>query len=439
MGNRWATAVRVLPKDVPLNLYRRHFRIPGKCSGAHTPDSRNYESDELRRGWKRCLCPIYADGTLNGSFKRRNTKAVVWDEAKAVAGSWESMGRWDAPQQVAPAQEVSSKPEPEPQGTLIETAIAAFLQEHESASAPNTVKKYRLLMGKLASFAASRGYLRLHQIRPLDVREFQQSWGVSPLTASKHLGIIRSFFQYALISEWIDRNPAALVRRQRRQATDAKAPERLPFSDAELERMLAACHTRYGKDHAYRYSWSGSDLEDFIFVSVYTGLRISDVSTFHISRLLPSGECHVRTTKNGRKVYTWVPEWLQDRIQERARRYGPEIFGAHETKDMNVITDVWRRKLKRLWKLCGPWSEAPTPHRFRHTFARILLERSGVTVRDVAELLGDTEKMVLRHYAAWVPERQTRLTSVLREAFQEKSHLPPSTNREEEGATTHAR
>ena len=70
--------------------------------------------------------------------------------------------------------------------------------------------------------------------------------------------------------------------------------------------------------------------------------------------------------------------------------------------------------------MCGPWPEAPTPHRFRHTFARILLEKAGVSVRDVAELLGDTEEIVRKHYAAWVPERQARLTKVLQEAFKEK-------------------
>ena len=58
--------------------------------------------------------------------------------------------------------------------------------------------------------------------------------------------------------------------------------------------------------------------------------------------------------------------------------HGPLIFGKHSTTDINVITDVWRRKLKKLWTLCGPWKEKPTPHRFRHTFARILLQR-GVT------------------------------------------------------------
>ena len=134
------------------------------------------------------------------------------------------------------------------------------------------------------------------------------------------------------------------------------------------------------------------------------------MTTFHIDRLRNNGECHIRTTKSGRKVYTWIPEGVRKRIHERAERVGPLIFGAHSTTDMNVITDVWRRKLNGLWALCGPWPEKPTAHRFRHTFPRILLQRPNVTVRDVAELLGNTEEMVRKHYAAWVSERQERLT-----------------------------
>ena len=39
---------------------------------------------------------------------------------------------------------------------------------------------------------------------------------------------------------------------------------------------------------------------------------------------------------------------------------------------------------------------------------------------DVADLLGDNEKTVREHYARWVPERQARLTKILREAFEDK-------------------
>ena len=84
-------------------------------------------------------------------------------------------------------------------------------------------------------------------------------------------------------------------------------------------------------------------------VSVYTGLRISDVSRFHIDRLQPTGEIRMRTTKGGARVYTSVPEWLQERIRARALAVGPYVFGDHSTADMNVVAVVWRRKLNKLW------------------------------------------------------------------------------------------
>lgn len=50
---------------------------------------------------------------------------------------------------------------------------------------------------------------------------------------------------------------------------------------------------------------------------------------------------------------------------------------------------------------------------------RQLLEK-GVPVADVAELIGDTEDVVRRHYAKWVPERQQRLSKILRDALDDK-------------------
>ena len=97
--------------------------------------------------------------------------------------------------------------------------------------------------------------------------------------------------------------------------------------------VFEPCETQYGKrlirwsrkvhhkpaelrDTAnYRYKWGGQELADFISVSVYTGLRISDVCTFQSDRLQPTVECQIRTAKNGRKVYTWIPEWLEERIR----------------------------------------------------------------------------------------------------------------------------
>jgi integrase len=89
---------------------------------------------------------------------------------------------------------------------------------------------------------------------------------------------------------------------------------------------------------------------------------------------------------------------------------------------METVADLWRRKLNKVWELFGEWEEPPAPHRFRHTFVRMLLERE-VSPRDVAELIGDTEQMVLKHYARWVPERQARLTRILQDALSKPAKL----------------
>jgi integrase len=414
---------------VALNLYRRHKR---ECRAGHSEQYISSEFEERKRGWKRCECPIVLSGTLQRKFKRVSTGQWEWAAARAIAAQREALGDWDqnSASPLAPIAETGEE------HVKIERAINAFLAEREETLSPNTYRKNSYVLNSLKSYSVHKGYVLLSQWTPIDLREFRTSWGVAPNTATKYMEIVKSFFGFAVANKWIIESPAKLIRGARGKAANNQK-ERIPFSDEELQEMYDACEHRYGKTPIkwsrevhhrpakneivnYRYVWTGEDVADFISVSTYTGLRISDVATFHADRLQKNGECHVRTTKTGSKVCTWIPEWLQERIRARSAKYGPLIFGAHETTNINTITDLWRRRLNRLWDLCGPWKSKPHPHRFRHTFARILLQKPGVTVRDVAELLGDTEDMVLRHYGAWVPERQERLSRILRDAFAEK-------------------
>jgi len=392
-----------------LKLYRRHRK---ECEGQHAEDTRSGEFEEGRRGWKKCGCCIHASGSLRGKFNRRNTSRSDWQEAKIVVAEWEKIGSWDGEILLPAVQEPADAPKRMP----IERAVKTFLDELKEHAAPATHKKYRLLLKKLKAFSESRGYVMIDQWEPLDVREFRSSWSVSPATAVRNMAMLKPFFEWCLNNEWFSRNPARLVKNPKGREV-RREEQRLPFTDDELKRMYEACD-HYGKDP--HYVWTGEDLADFISLSIYTGLRISDVALFHIDRMLPTGEILIRTTKAGTHVYTWVPEWLQKRIRDRAEKHGPFIFGEHKTQTLEVITEGWRRKLKRLWKLCGPWKVAPTPHRTRHTFARILLQKPGVTVRMVAELLGNTEDVVRKHYSAWVPERQAAVVQVLRNAFEGK-------------------
>lgn len=359
-----------------LHLYRRHKQ---DCKAGHA--FRSHSTDFEERGWKRCECPIIAAGTLNKVFKRVSTGRWEWEDAQAVATGIEAAGAWTGgPTPLQPAE-----PRPEKPGRVtIEDATKLFTDELKESASYGTQKKYRLMVKRLKEFAARRGYLMIDQFQTVDIRAFRTSWNIatsetarakadtkeqtiSAPTAVRRMAELKAFFEYCLSNNWITTNPARAVKNPRTRDAKDREPQKLPFVDDEIKKMYEACR-QYGG--TYRHRWHGEDMEDFISISIYTGLRISDVALFRADRMLPTGEIRVRTTKAGTHVYTWVPEWLQERIKARIEKYGNSVFGAHETKSLDVITELWRRRLNAVWKLCGTWKEKPHPHRFRHTFAK---------------------------------------------------------------------
>ena len=409
-----------------LNMYRRHG---SHCPGTRALHDMTYEADELRRNWKKCSCPIYASGTLHGQFKRKNTERSTWVEAKAIVSKWESAGSWMgeahaiAPTPVAPPLSDSA-----PSRITIADSIKAYLAIRSgSGIVLATLRKHRTFAKQLEEFAAARGYVMLDQLTSADIDMFYASWKIGARAKAKRLGTLRSFFRFCAKRKWVaidatDPKSVGPV------SSDLKPPiganrtaNKIPFTDEELQRIIHACDhlepISWSNDKA-RGVWTGEDVKDFIWVLVYTGLRISDVGLFNISRLR-GNDIFLRAKKNGGDIFTWIPDWLRGRLHELAKQRGPRPFIAGRSDRLETVTDLWRRKINRVFELAGKFEEIPTPHRFRHTFARILLQK-GVPVADVADLLGDDEDTVREHYARWVPERQARLTNILHEAFTDK-------------------
>ena len=232
----------------------------------------------------------------------------------------------------------------------------------------------------------------------MDIREMRSWWDVSPQISCKEYEHDKSVLRICVANEWLTRNPARHVKKKR----TLNAADNVTNRNSRSRMMSLQSHVRgLSQPSMASGHYAGTDrpiiskLSDqiksvqpqmdragpgrFHFgISVYTGIRISDMSTFHIA----SDARHRRNTyphDKSRDACLYLGPSLAARARSTAgqSKSGRYIFGEHKTTDMNVVTDVWRRKLKNLWKLCGPWKENPTPHRFRHTFARILLQRPG--------------------------------------------------------------
>jgi integrase len=165
---------------------------------------------------------------------------------------------------------------------------------------------------------------------------------------------------------------------------------------------------------------TGDQIQTFMMLLMYTGLRISDAATFSPDKL-QGNNAFLFMHKTNEPVFTWIPDELVERLRNTPLHRGKYYFMGPITERKETAADMWRRKLDDIFEAAGPWKINPTPHRFRHTFARLLLQR-GVPVDDVATLMGHSDpKITLKHYGHWAPERQERLTDILKSVWQPKA------------------
>jgi hypothetical protein len=148
------------------------------------------------------------------------------------------------------------------------------------------LKKYKTFTKQLAAFAESRGYAMLDQFMSSGIDVFYGGWNLAARTKGERLGTLRAFFRFCTNWKWLLENPVR---------ADIKPPigaswvaNKAPYTDEELQRIIDAC------DNLGEVAWfnsretgvyTGNDVKDFIWVMVYTGLRISDVGLFNMTRL----------------------------------------------------------------------------------------------------------------------------------------------------------
>lgn len=362
---------------MPLKLYRRHTKT---CPYFGRKNARSFVS---------CKCPIWVQGTLGGRSVRQSVDQTSWQGASTLLLEWNATGRIG---------------EVRPESHLVSEAVVAYLDDCVSRHlAETTLRKRKLLLEKqLVKWCQTHGLTRMSAITPQKMLEFRNSWTESPLSSLKKLERLRAFFKFCVLNRWITQNPTEGIKPPKVEPNPT-----LPFSDEEMKRILRACDLYEGDQDRMRA---------FILVMRYSGLRISDTATLKRSAV-KDGKIHTRQEKTGQPVYVPIPPFVSDALdkvkaldKDKDRKY---YFWSGNGKVQTLLGN-WRKYLGWLFERAG--ISGAHSHRFRDTFAVSLLLK-GVSVENVATLLGNTPTVVLKHYSPWVKARQLALEEAVKKAW----------------------
>ena len=370
-----------------LGIFRRH---QDRCE--HRRDGRKY---------RRCHCPVWVDGWLNGEEIHKSLRTRDWEKAQRIVRDWEAEGEQSEEQEVMTIVRACE--------IFLEDATARSLREP-------TLYKYRLLFRRLQEFAQGKGIRLVRQLDLTALREFRASWPNRNIAARRKLEALRTFMRFCCESAWIPNNPASSLKPPK--TTD---PPTVPFTPEEVARILKACDQYYG-GLGQRGRINAFRLRALVLLLLFSGLRIRDAVTLSKGRIV-NGKLLLYTAKTGTPVFCPLPPFVVAELENVRPINSQHFFWSGEGKPKSCVGD-WQRSLKKLFGLSGvPDGRA---HRFRHTFATNLL-LAGVPLDRVATLLGHTNsKITEKHYAPWIRARQEQLEADVRRVWDQMARTDSS-------------
>jgi hypothetical protein len=235
-----------------------------------------------------------------------------------IAAAWDQAGAWGG---LKPSP-LPVKDEPAKQQQIsIADAVRVFITSRKTGNiAPATLRKYVTFTKQLVEFTESRGYVILDQIRSVDIDVFYSGWKLGAHAKGKRLGTLRAFFRFYSNRKWLAENPVS---------PDIKPPiganrvaNKAPFTDEELQWIIDACDkfgtVKWSNGLELNKEYSGEDVKDFHLVD---GLyRAPDIQCRALPHGPPQRERSLLTCKkNGGDVHTFIPDWLRNRLQGRAK------------------------------------------------------------------------------------------------------------------------
>lgn len=371
-----------------LTIYRRHKK----------------ECPHTSRDNRRCRCPVWVQGSLPDERIRESMGTCNWQKASETVHAWEAAGTRRKVEAVTVAE-------------AIERFTSDMRDRHLSEA---SAYKYKLLLDApplkskkkrrsptLKEFAEREKIQTLTDLTPDVLARFRSEWKGSPLTLSKKLEQVKTFFRFCREFGLLAENPAKVLKPPKvRQAPT------LPFSQQQVSNILGAV-AAYGQRAAFNAKLNAIRIRALVLVMRYGGLRIGDAVSLTPDKIV-DGKLWLYTAKTDQHVYVPLPEFVTDALEATPPTNGPYWFWTGTGK-LATAVKMWENRLKRIFRAAG--LPSAHSHQFRDTFAVELL-LAGVSIEEVATLIGHSNiRVTQKHYAPWIQARQDKAESNVRRAW----------------------
>lgn len=400
----------------------------------HHPDCRN-SGDKT---WRRCSCPKWIWGSLNGNFIRQSARTHLWEQAEELrlrlsqgepaaalpakpSKTETSPALPPLPVQAQSTGETSPGAAPKRPRVSIKKAVEAYLADAVSRNVSEaTLDKLGTIFKKqFLPWTEAQGLEYIDEI-DLDVLlNFRSSWKDAALAKQKKQSRVVGFFWACVRRRYLIENPALGLGRIKvvQIPTDYFPPD-------EFQRILDATEI-YGdprggfipiEDLRIR-------LRTMTLLMRWSGLRIRDAIILERHRL-HGDSLLLYQAKTGTPVYVPLPPHVVSALEKLppGPKPNPRYFFWSGNGHPKSAVANWQRSYRRLFELAdirradGELKRCH-PHMFRDTFAVEML-LAGVPIDQVSLLLGHASvKITEKSYAPFVKARQLQLQESVRNAW----------------------
>ena len=327
-------------------------------------------------------------------------------------------------ERTAPA-EIAQKPP-----VTFNDGVKSFLAFKSTKSA-DVQRKARLLLGRLKAFLEQRKKTMLPEVTLSDLVDFRAGWKDARTTQRRNQEILKAFFRYCHNADFVPKSPAIALD----PISEGRAKTE-PFTPEEMIHIFAAVD-RLPDEYGRSGQPIAAQTRAFILVMRYTGMSIGDAAKLRKSDV---DGCRIRTyrKKTGEDVFARVPPFVVQALESAPHDSEEYYFWTGQGK-LHTRASKWGSRLQKLFAVAGVRTEVSektlrsggklkasaetvkvskaTPHMFRHTLVRDLLEH-GTPMEEIAELLGNSMKIVEKYYSKWDTRRQARLERRLEEFWE---------------------